>query len=172
MRQVGSAIALGVLATLGAAAALIFAPGHAGLVAHVWLVVVLALALGVPLERLRQAVPARASAFDAAFAPVTAGRARPASLARVEREVTLATGTAFDVHFRLRPLLRDVASGLLLRRGVDLERSPDRARALLGPDVWELIRPDRLPPMDRTAPGLPLADVERAVEALERVECS
>ena len=81
----------------------------------------------------------------------------------------LATGTAFDVHFRLRPLVRDVASGLLLRRGVDLERSPDRARELLGPDAWELIRPDRPPPDDRSATGLPLAEIERTVDALERL---
>jgi hypothetical protein len=169
VRQVGSAIALAVMATLGAGAALIFAPGHAALVAHVWLVVVLAIALGVPLERLRRAIPTEPSGFDAAFEPTAAGRARPASLARVEREVMLATGTAFDVHFRLRPLVRDVASGLLLRRGVDLERSPDRARALLGSDVWELIRPDRAPPEDRSAAGLPLDAIERAVDALERV---
>ena len=58
---------------------------------------------------------------------------------------------------------------MLLRRGIDLERSPDRARRLLGPDVWELIRPDRPPPEDRTARGIALADVERAVDALERI---
>jgi hypothetical protein len=169
VRQVGNAIALAVTATLGAGAALIFAPGHASLIAHIWLVVVLAIGLGVPLERLRRTVPTRPSGFDAAFAPAAAGRARPASLARAEREVMLATGTAFDVHFRLRPLVRDVASGLLLRRGVDLERSPDRARVLLGPDVWALIRPDRPPPEDRSAAGLPLAEIERTVDALERI---
>jgi hypothetical protein len=169
MRQIGSAIAFAVTASIGAGIALIFAPGHAGLVAHVWLVVVLGIALGVPLEHLRRAVPTQSSGFDAAFAPVPAGRARPASLARVEREVTLATGTAFDVHFRLRPLLRSVAGGMLLRRGIDLERSPDRAEAAVGPDVWELIRPDRPPPENRTAGGIALADVERAVDALERI---
>ena len=169
MRQIGSAVAFAVTATIGAGVALLFAPGHAGLVAHVWLVVVLAIGLGVPLEHLRRAVPTRRSGFDAAFAPPAAGRARPASLARVEREVTLATGTAFDVHFRLRPLLRDVAAGMLLRRGIDLERSPDRAKGVVGSDVWELIRPDRPPPENRTAPGIPLADVERAVGALERI---
>jgi hypothetical protein len=169
MRQVGSATTLAVLASLAAAAALIFVPGHAGLVAHVWLVVVLALALGVPLERLRRAVPSRQSGFDAAFAGVEKKRARPASLARVEREVMLSTGTAFDVHFRLRPLVRDIARGLLLRRGIDLERSPDRARSKLGPEAWALVREDRQPPEDRTAPGLPLAEIERAVASLERI---
>ena len=133
MRQVDSAIALAVRRRSAPRAALIFAPGHASLIAHVWLVVVLAIGLGVPLERLRRAVPTRQSGFDAAFAPAAAGRARPASLARAEREVMLATGTAFDVHFRLRPLVRDVASGLLLRRGVDLERAPTGRACFSGP---------------------------------------
>jgi hypothetical protein len=138
-------------------------------VGHVWLAVVLAIALVVALGRLHHAMPRRPSAFDAAFARPPSEPARPASLARVEREVTLSTGTAFDVHYRLRPLLRGVATGLLLRRGVDLERTPERARDLLTPGVWELVRPDRPPPENRTAPGLPLASVERAVDDLERL---
>ncbi len=132
----------------------------------------LALALGVALGRLRRELPRRPSAFAAAFERREPTRARPSSLARVEREVTLATGTAFDVHFRLRPLLRDLAAGLVLRRGVDLERSPDRARELLGPDVWALVRPDVEPPDDRSAPGVPIAAIERALDDLEALACS
>jgi hypothetical protein len=172
MRWAVKGVPLAACATVAAGILLLAAPGHAGLVGHVWLVVVLAIALGVALDRLRAAVPDRASAFDGSFAPTPLVRARPASLARVEREVALATGTAFDVHFRLRPVLRGVAQGLLLRRGVDLERSPDRARSLLDVEVWELIRPDREPPLDRTAPGLEIVAIERAVDDLERLACS
>jgi hypothetical protein len=127
----------------------------------------LALALGVALDRLRRAMPQRRSGFDAAFVPVASTHARPASLSRVEREVTLATGTAFDVHYRLRPLVRELAAGLLLRRGVDLERSPERAEALLGPRLWELVRPGGAAPEDRTAAGLPVTAVARVVDDLE-----
>ena len=172
MSRVDRTIAVAVMASFWAIVALVAAPERAALIGHVWLVVVLALALGLALGRLRLAVPRRVSRFDAAFAPTRPGRARPASLARVEREVALATGTAFDVHFRLRPLLRTIAAGLLLRRGVDLERRPDRAEALLGPTVWELVRPDRPAPDDRTAPGIPIASVEDAVDELERLACS
>jgi hypothetical protein len=172
MTRIDRTIAVAVAATLWAGVLLIAVPERAGLIAHIWLVVVLALVLGTALERLRRSVPRRASAFDAAFAGMPPTRARPASLERVEREVTLATGTAFDVHFRLRPVLRSIASGQLLRRGVDLERQPDRARALLGPSVWELVRPGRPAPDDRAAPGLPLAEIERAVDDLERPEWS
>jgi hypothetical protein len=163
-------VAAGVTAAAGAIALAV--PEHAALVAHVWLVVILALALGAALERLRRALPNRPSAFDTAFAPLPRTGARPASLARIEREVTLATGTAFDVHYRLRPVLRTAAAGLLARRGVDLDRSPARAEQLLDPAVWELVRPDRPAPDDRAAPGLPMATIERAVHDLERLACN
>jgi hypothetical protein len=172
MSRVDRTIAASVMASLWAVVALIGAPEHAALIGHVWLSVVLALALGLAIGRLRRAVPRRTSRFDAAFAPALPARARPATLARVEREVALATGTAFDVHFRLRPLLLTISTGLLLRRGVDLERRTDRAEELLGPDVWELVRPDRPAPSDRTAPGIPIASVERAVDDLERLAWS
>jgi hypothetical protein len=170
--RLGRAIVLAVVASASAGAVLVLAPGHAGLVGHLWLVSVLALALAVALERLQRLLPARRSPFDRAFAPARTERARPAALARVEREVTLATGTAFDVHFRLRPIVRELAAGSLLRRGVDLDRAPERAQALLGPRLWELARPGRPSPEDRTAPGLPATAVEALVDDLERLACS
>lgn len=172
MIGLGRAVVLAIGASTCAVAVLLLVPGHAGLVGHVWLVSLLALALGVALDRLRRSLPLRRSAFDRAFAPPATAGARPASLARVEREVTLATGTAFDVHFRLRPIVRDLVAGALLRRGVDLERAPDRARALLGPGLWELSRPDRPAPEDRTAPGLPAAAIEGLVAELETLAWS
>ena len=67
-------------------------------------------------------------------------------LARVEREVTLGRATAFDLHFRLRPRIREIAASRLAdRRGIDLERRPDAAREVLDEAVWELVRPDREP---------------------------
>lgn len=172
MKSVSSAITLAVTATATAGVVLLLTPANAALVGHTLLVVLLALALAVALDRLQQAVPTRSSGFDAAFAPARATRARPGSLARIEREVALATGTAFDVHYRLRPVVRSVAYGLLLRRGIDLERSPDRARPLLGEDAWALVRPDRPAPENRTARGLEPAAIERAVHSLERLACS
>jgi hypothetical protein len=163
-------VSLGASATAGFV--LVVAPNHAARVGHVWLVVVLSIALAVALDWLGRAVPRQRSGFDAAFAPAAQTWARPASLSRVEREVTLATGTAFDVHYRLRPIVRELAAGLLLRRGVDLERNPTRAETLLGARIWELARPDRPAPEDRTAPGSPIAAVAVVVDDLERLACS
>ena len=169
MSRLDRSIAVAITATICAGLFLVVLPDRAALVGHIWLVVVLALSLGVALERLRRDLPRRTSSFDAAFAPRGTSRARPASLARAEREVTLATGTAFDVHFRLRPMLQSLSAGLLLRRGVDVERDPVRAEELLGPDVWELVRPDRPAPDDRSAPGVSIETVERVVADLERI---
>jgi hypothetical protein len=169
VKRIDRAVAAALAVSAWAGIVLVVAPGRASLVGHVWLVLVLAIALGTALGALLRAVPRRPSAFDAAFASAPRTRARPASLERAEREVALARGTAFDVHYRLRPSLRTVAAGLLLRRGVDLQRSPARASVLVGPDAWELIRPDRPPPEDRAATGISLEAVERAVAALERL---
>lgn len=172
MSRLDRSIAAAITATVWAGVFLVVLPDRAAIVGHAWLVVVLAISLGVALGRLRRELPPRPSSFDAAFVTIRRARARPASLARAEREVTLASGTAFDVHFRLRPLLRRLAADLLLRRGIDLERNPETAEALLGADVWELVRPDREAPEDRTAPGLPVETIERAIDDLERLACS
>jgi hypothetical protein len=172
VRRADPALVLAASSTVCAGVALLARRDQAALVGHAWLVVMLAIGLGAALGRLRRLVPRRPSAFDAAFTSISLTPARPTSLARIERAVTLATGTAFDVHFRLRPVLRDVANGLLLRRGVDRDRSPERARALLRPETWELVRPDLLPPDDRTAPGIPITAIEQAVEDLEQLAWS
>ncbi|HET9242437.1 MAG TPA: hypothetical protein VFN99_03275 [Gaiella sp.] len=168
VRAAAPAVVLGALA----GGLVLATPGRASLVVHLWLVAAMALAAGAVLRALLRLVPRGASEFDAAFAQIERARARPASLARMERVVGLASGTAFDVHYRLRPTMRPLAASLLAARGVDLERSPQAAEALVGPDAWDVIRPNRAPPENRGAPGLPLASIERAVDALENVQCS
>jgi hypothetical protein len=91
-------------------------------------------------------------------------RVRP--LEELEHAVDFSLGTAFDVHFRLRPHLRRVAAHRLAARGVSLDQQPERARALLGQEAWELVRSDRPEPEDRAARGLELARLRRVVEAL------
>jgi hypothetical protein len=94
---------------------------------------------------------------------------RPRELLKLEREVGLSTQTAFDTHYRLRPTLRRVAEARLRARGIDLDATHGAAEALLGPEAWELTRPDRIRPGRHDDPGASLAEIEAAVAALERL---
>lgn len=91
-------------------------------------------------------------------------------LARIEREVSLAAAHSFDLHVRIRPHLRAIAEHRLeSRRGLRLDDGSPAVRALLGDELWELLRPDRRPPDDRLGPGLPVPRLRAAVERLEAI---
>jgi hypothetical protein len=110
------------------------------------------------------------STFELALTPRKPRSERPPELVLLEQRLALAVTTAFDVHFRLRPIVRDVAAQRLwARHAVDLESTPERAESLLGPEVWELARPDRPPPIEPFAPGLGVQGIERVVARLEQV---
>jgi hypothetical protein len=94
---------------------------------------------------------------------------RPRGLSTTERQLGLSRASAGDVHDRLTPLLRDVARDRLATAGIDLDRDPEVAAEALGPETWELVRPDRPPPADRHGPGASLADIRAAVSALEQI---
>lgn len=110
------------------------------------------------------------SAYELALRRQAGRIERPAELEKLEREVVLAAGNAFDVHARLRPLLRQIAEHRLeSRRGLRLDDGAPGTRSLLGENLWELVRPDREPPDDRSGPGLPLDRLRAHLTALERL---
>jgi hypothetical protein len=118
----------------------------------------------------RSAHPTRVSPFDEARRRREPRVERVPELAKVEREVTLGLGSAFDLHHRLRARIRDVAeTRLAARHGIDLERHPDAACAVLDPALWELVRPDREVPRDRHGPGLSMAELRAVMDALDRI---
>jgi hypothetical protein len=91
-------------------------------------------------------------------------------LAAVERLLSLSVSSADDEHARLRPLVTDLARQRLAdHAGVRLDGDPEAAAAAVGPEVWELVRPDRPRPPDRRARGIPAARLRRVVESLERI---
>ena len=162
------ALELVALPTIALGLALAFAPDEAALAAHLWLVVVTATGLLALVAALGRTRPRPAPVFDdAAHTRNEQGLELP-GLARLGRELSMATGSAYDLHVRLRPTVRELARGLLSRRhGVDLDREPERARQLLGKDTWELVRPDRPFPAERRGGGLALAEIDRIVRSLE-----
>jgi hypothetical protein len=102
------------------------------------------------------------SELDRALSESTQRAPRVPELERTEREVTLAAATAYDLHVRLLPHLREIAQCRLERSGKT--SGPDT----LGP-WWELLRPDRPEPADRFAPGIKPAELRALVSDLERM---
>jgi hypothetical protein len=90
-----------------------------------------------------------------------------AELERLDRVLVMASTSAFDVHHRLRPLVRSLAAERLhAHHGIDLEREPERVKAVAGDELWELLRPDRELGR-RSGPGLPVPVTSRVVDELE-----
>ncbi len=89
-------------------------------------------------------------------------------LERIARTVAGASH-AGEMHWRLRPVLREVAAAGLRRSRVELDGDTDAARALLAPRTWELVRPGRLRPDDPFAPGLGREELLDVVADLERL---
>ncbi len=162
------AFAIAILPTLALGLALAIAPGRAVLEVRAWLLVVLAIGLLGAIGAIRTAFPGGPSRFDAGPSGRPAVSQPFPTLARLEREVSMAIGSAYDLHFRLRPTLREVAAGLLLaRRGIDLDRQPLLAREALGTEAWEIVDPSRPAPDDRRAPGIATPALERVLSSLE-----
>ena len=158
-----------VLLTLGLVVALAVLPGRAEVVVRVYVLLLAAFVLAELLARLRNSLPEqRRSPVDEALRRRPPRVERVSELEKIEREVTLGLTTSFDLHFRLRPTLRRIASELLrARRGIDLDANPEAARRALGDETWELVREDREPPHDRFGPGIELDRLRTVVVSLE-----
>jgi hypothetical protein len=162
-RRIGTSVAV---ATLALAVALGLQPISVDRILSAYVLVLAAIAMAALTRVLRSAseLPPP-SDFEHALRRRVSVKMRPPELIRVEREITLGVSSAWQLHTRLAPMLREVAAA----RGVDFARRPDEARELLGGETYDLVRPDRAVPDDRAAPGVPFARVRTAVESLERL---
>jgi hypothetical protein len=168
-RQLLPIVGFGLLATLLVAVALVVAPERRELILDIY---VLGLG-GIAVLRLvgltrRRRGPGERSEFDDALRPGRFESVRVAERDKLERELELGLQTAFDFHFRLRPTLVEIARNRLAGRGVSLDDEP-RAKAVLGADAWELLRPERDPPHERNAPSLSTDELGGLVAALEKI---
>lgn len=135
----------------------------------IWVVLATALVLFTLIQHRRgPAWSPPASRFEATLRSKKPPPREPEELLRMERELVLGGADADHAHRRLLPLLRSAAAARISsKHGFELARRPEAARALLGDDVWELLRPDRPQPADRHAPGLPRAEVAAVIERIE-----
>jgi hypothetical protein len=159
----------GALAALGAVPLVICVvvlPGDRSLAFDVYVlylgaVLLYVLARMTSAARERKPIPAKAK---------KPSDARVGELVRIERDVVLATGSGFDRQMRVGPLMRDIARHKLwTRQGVELEENPERARELLGDEVWGLLRAGRPDPNSRYARGADVAELRQILERIERV---
>lgn len=156
-------LVLGVTATIVASYFLVTEPQWRSIVIRVYVFVIGALAMVVLVSAAGDALPKRrGSDFELALRSGQRAPAKVSDLERVQREVTLALGSAHDLHFKLIPHLREIAQARLERAG----RTP--SEQTLG-RWWELLRPDREPPEDRFQTGIKLDELRDCLDDLEKI---
>ena len=138
-------------------------PSVRGVALHAYVLVVGGLIMLGVVAAAGDAVPKRhRSEFDRALGESVGGDKPVHEVERMERDVTLAAATAYDLHMRLLPELRQIAQARLERTG-----------RVMGPETlgrwWELLRPDRPAPVNRHARGISLNDLRALVSDLERM---
>jgi hypothetical protein len=139
---------------------------------RIWLVGVGLVALRVLVGAVsRQPIAPWKDEFDrAAAGEPPEDEPPPRSFVEASRLVDVVAGTAGDVHFRVRPALREVAAHRLLSRDGILLDDPAQAaevEARCGPLLWGIVRSDRPEPHDRRVHEFERADADELVTRLE-----
>jgi hypothetical protein len=90
--------------------------------------------------------------------------------AKISSDLGWAPVSEWHYDHGLRPLLSRLFESVLAERHrVDLAADPDRAKSLVGDDIWPLIDPSRPRSFDSNAPGTDLPTLTRIVDRLERL---
>jgi hypothetical protein len=161
---------LGLAATVALVIALMLTGVAHGLVLLAYLIFLVALLLAMLIGRLRRVLPL-AVEFRRMRPLPAVPETHVEQFETVKRWVAIARYSRSDLYFRLQAPVRDIVAARLSRsHGVDLEREPDRAAAILGQGrAWELVRPDYSSGSDRSAPGWSEHEVEQLVDELEKL---
>ena len=86
-------------------------------------------------------------------------------LRRISETLTEAQGSKVRLVRDVRPRFRSIAAMRLAGRGVDLDRHREKARAILGDELWDLVRAEG----PRGAGGTSAAGLQGLIERLERI---
>ena len=169
-RVIGRTSTLLAVVAVIAALAIVIAPGDAQpLVARIVILVLGVVAAWKVLGRSAAVTASTPERFELELRQPLVPATEITGLRTVETDLRMSTASAFGLEFRLKPMLRDLASWRLSRNhGIDLAAAPDAARQVLGEPLWDLIRPAEAFPEFREA-GAPLEDVQAGLDRLERI---
>jgi hypothetical protein len=163
-------VGLAVPVVVALVAARMISPGRKELELDVFILVLGGLGLMVLASELRRLAPqAKGSLVEEALEPEPVEERPIADLLRLERELSMAAARQFDLHFRLRPILRDIATARLEQRGLDIDSGRPQVQELLGDELYELTTAEREPPANRLAPGPGIDGLDRTIGILERL---
>jgi hypothetical protein len=168
--KIWKAALLGLAVTVALVVALMLTGVVHGLVLLAYVIFLVALLFAMLIGRLRRVLPL-AGEFRRMLSPPALPEPHVKQFESVKLRVAMARYSRSDLCFQLRTPVRDIVAARLSRGyGVDLEREPDRAAAILGEGrAWELVRPDYRSGSDRSAPGWSEHEVEQLVEELEKL---
>lgn len=122
-----------------AALVVVVQPDWLDIAAKAWLIAIVLLSTGGLLRKAFGAIPPEPTPTALSSRPNERGEIRRM------RDVEQANDFLVAVDYQLQPFLQGVvraiaAQRLLLHHNVAIEREPDRARGILGDDVWKLVR--------------------------------
>lgn len=156
--------------TIPFVAILLTLPGDRTLAADAYFLFLGAILLLALVRLTKQGTRGDRSSFDRLAEGRSSEPEQLPELARMERNVVLATAKQFDSRQRIRPILREIAEHrLATNRGIYMDDNPDRAREVLGEEAWDLIHFDQDELDRRRGRGLELDRLERVIESLERI---
>jgi hypothetical protein len=127
------------LVTALASLVLVLEPTWLATLGRLWLVAIALLGIGAILSAVFAHIPTEPG-------PASTSRTPQLGEVRQMRDIEQANNFLIAVDYQLFPFLLDAireiaAQRLLIRHNVDLEHEPDRARDILGPETWQVIRP-------------------------------
>jgi len=156
--------------TVGVVLALILAGSAHGLALLAYVLFLGALALAVLADELWAAL-APAPPFEWLIAHPARAPEPIEQFETLSRTLSAAGWNQTELHYRLRPPVREIVAARLSHRyGIDLTSEPERVQKLLGDGrAWELARPDRERPEDRYARGWSRSELAELLDELEAI---
>ena len=157
------------LAVVTIGIALLLSGAARGIALYAYLLLLVLIAVVMVGSRIARAWPPTPR-FDRLIPRRDEPEARVLQLEGLVGRLSGGSPNAFDLHQRVRPLVRQIVAAQLARTyGIDLDSRPDRAEQLVGPWTWQLIRPDLTAPADSWGQTWSPREMNALVSELEQL---